>query len=149
MVPLKQENIAKIVLDAVFEVHSRLRTGRTGEGLPNMSPIRNRKSGVFITQILSYCGFSVFPYSFLFNFNVRSFKDGIKRVVLNDKNTYSTYSTLRFSFFLLTYGSRMAQAPEKFWVKFSRSAAGLVDIFFLSFHKFNSFLSGETGVLYL
>jgi GxxExxY protein len=48
---------------------------------------------IHIAQILSYLRLSGISLGFLFNFNVRSLKDGIRRVVLNDKNTYSTSST--------------------------------------------------------
>ncbi|GHV88082.1 hypothetical protein AGMMS50267_04420 [Spirochaetia bacterium] len=44
-------------------------------------------------QILSYMRLSGVSLGFLFNFNVRSLKDGIKRIVLNDKNTSSTTSS--------------------------------------------------------
>ncbi|MDR0656464.1 MAG: GxxExxY protein [Treponema sp.] len=48
------------------------------------------------------------PLGFLFNFNVRSFKNGIERIVLNDKDTYSTSATSRFFFFIRICGSRIA-----------------------------------------
>ncbi|MDR1248306.1 MAG: GxxExxY protein [Treponema sp.] len=40
---------------------------------------------VHVAQILSYLRLSGISLGFLFNFNVRSFKDGIHRVVLNDR----------------------------------------------------------------
>ncbi|MDR1148387.1 MAG: GxxExxY protein [Spirochaetaceae bacterium] len=46
-----------------------------------------------VAQLLSYLRLSGISFEFLFNFNVRSFKDGIRRIVLNDKKTFSTSST--------------------------------------------------------
>jgi GxxExxY protein len=42
-------------------------------------------SDIHTAQILSYMRLAGISLGFLFNFNVRSFKDGIRRVVLNDK----------------------------------------------------------------
>jgi GxxExxY protein len=45
---------------------------------------------IHVAQILSYLRLSGISLGFLFNFNVRSFKDGIRRIVLNEKKTFST-----------------------------------------------------------
>jgi GxxExxY protein len=135
MVTPEQERIAKIVLDAAFEVHSRLGPGllesayqtcllyelkergiyaETEKSLPVVYKgisldcgyridmlvekdkiiIENKSvkeiNDVHMAQILSYLRLSGVSLGFLFNFNVRSLKDGIKRIVLNDKNTSST-----------------------------------------------------------
>jgi GxxExxY protein len=53
---------------------------------------------IHVAQILGYLKLSGISLGFLLNFNVRSFKDGIRRIVLNDKKTSSTFltsSTLR------------------------------------------------------
>jgi GxxExxY protein len=44
-------------------------------------------SDIHTAQILSYMKLSDISLGFLFNFNVRSFKDGIRRIVLNDKTS--------------------------------------------------------------
>jgi GxxExxY protein len=48
---------------------------------------------IHAAQLLSYLRLSGISLGFLFNFNVRSFKDSIRRIVLNDKKTFSTSST--------------------------------------------------------
>jgi GxxExxY protein len=138
MVTPEQERIAKIVLDAAFEVHSRLGPGllesayqacllhelkERGINVESEKPLPVVYKGIHLdcgyridilvekdkliienkaikeindihkAQILSYLRLSGVSLGFLFNFNVRSFKDGIKRIVLNDKNPSSTYST--------------------------------------------------------
>jgi GxxExxY protein len=129
MVTQEQERIAKIVLDAAFEVHSCLGPGLlesayqtcllgelNGRGVfvESEKPLPITYKGMYIdcayrmdmlverdkllienksvkeitdihvAQILSYLRLSGISLGFLFNFNVRSFKDGIHRVVLND-----------------------------------------------------------------
>jgi GxxExxY protein len=55
-------------------------------------PVEELK-GIHVAQILSYLRLSGISLGLLFNFNVRSFKDGIRRIVLNDKKTSSTSLT--------------------------------------------------------
>jgi len=138
MVSAEQERIAKIVLDAAFEVHSSLGPGLLESAYQSCLLFELKQRGIFvesekplpvlykgikvdcayridilvekdkliienktvkkiedihIAQILSYLRISGISLGFLFNFNVRSLKDGIRRVVLNDKNTSSTSST--------------------------------------------------------
>jgi GxxExxY protein len=140
MVFPEQERIAKIVLDAAFEVHSYLGPGllesayqtcllgelkergifvESEKPLPviykgiridcayridilverNKLLVENKSikeiKDIHVAQLLSYLRLSGISLGFLFNFNVRSFKDGVRRIVLNDKKTSSTSSTLR------------------------------------------------------
>jgi GxxExxY protein len=135
MVSVEQEKIAKIVLDAAFEVHSRLGPGLLESAYQSCLLIELKQRGVFvesekplsilykgtnidctyrldmliekdkliienksvqeikdihIAQMLSYLRLSGISLGFLFNFNVRSLKDGIRRIVVNDKSTFST-----------------------------------------------------------
>ncbi|MDR1909907.1 MAG: GxxExxY protein [Spirochaetaceae bacterium] len=135
MVTPEQEIIAKIVLDAAFEVHSRLGPGLLESAYQICLLYELKERGIYaecekplpvvykgirldcgyridmfvekdkiiienksvkeindihIAQILSYMRLSDVSLGFLFNFNVQSLKNGIKRIVLNDKNTYST-----------------------------------------------------------
>jgi GxxExxY protein len=144
MVSPEQERIAKIVLDAAFEVHSYLGPGllesayqtcllgelkERGVSVESEKPlpviykgipidcayridilvekdkilIENKSvkelKDIHVAQLLSYLRLSGISLGFLFNFNVRSFKDGIRRIVLNDKKTSSTSSTLRLKNF--------------------------------------------------
>jgi GxxExxY protein len=132
MVRSGQEAIAKIVLEAAFEVHSRLGPGLLESAYQTCLLYELRERGIYaesekplpvvykgiqldggyridilvekdkiiienktvkeitdihIAQILSYMRLSGVFLGFLFNFNVRSFKNGIKRIVLNDKDT--------------------------------------------------------------
>jgi GxxExxY protein len=129
MVSQEQERIAKIVLDAAFEVHSFLGPGllesvyqtcllgelkQRGVFTESEKPLPVLYKGICIdcayridilvergkllienksvkqitdlhvAQLLSYLRLSGISLGFLFNFNVRSFKDGIRRIVLND-----------------------------------------------------------------
>jgi GxxExxY protein len=140
MVSLERERIAKIVLDAAFEVHSYLGPGllentyqtcllrelkergifaESEKSLPVIYKgihidcayridilvekdkllIENKSvkeiQDIHVAQLLSYLRLSGISLGFLFNFNVQSFKDGIRRIVLNDKKTSFTSSTLR------------------------------------------------------
>ncbi|MDR2629926.1 MAG: GxxExxY protein [Spirochaetaceae bacterium] len=135
MVSPEQERLAKVVLDAAFEVHSYLGPGllentyqicllgelkergifaETEKPLPVIYKgiyidcayridilverdkilIENKSvkeiKDIHMAQILSYLRLSGISLGFLFNFNVRSFKDGIRRIVLNDKKISST-----------------------------------------------------------
>jgi GxxExxY protein len=135
MVTPTQEHIAKIVLDAAFEVHSRLGPGLLESAYQTCLLYELKERGIYaesekllpvvykgirldcgyridilvekdkiiienksvkeindvhIAQILSYMRLSGISLGFLINFNMRSLKDGIKRIVLNDKNTSST-----------------------------------------------------------
>jgi GxxExxY protein len=74
MVSPEQERIAKIVLDAAFEVHSYMEPGLLESAYQTCLSAELKERGIF---------------------NVRSFEDGIRRIVLNDKKTFSTSSTLR------------------------------------------------------
>jgi GxxExxY protein len=139
MVSARQERIAKIVLNAAFEVHSYLGPGllesayqtcllrelqerdifvESEKPLPviykgiridcayridilveeDQLLIENKSvkeiKDIHVAQVFSYLRLSRISLGFLFNFNVRSFKDGIRRIVLNDK-TSSTSSTSR------------------------------------------------------
>jgi GxxExxY protein len=139
VVTSEQEKIAKIVLDAAFEVHSHLGPGLLESAYQTCLLYELRKKGIraetevalpvvykgvtidcgyridilvekdklivenkavkniddlHLSQILSYLRLSGISLGFLFNFNVKSFKDGMRRVVLNDK-TSSTFSTSR------------------------------------------------------
>jgi GxxExxY protein len=140
MVSPEQERIAKIVLDAAFEVHSFLGPGllestyqtcllselqergifaESEKPLPviykgtridsayridilverDQLLIENKSvkeiTDIHVAQILSYLRLSKISLGFLFNFNVRSFKDGIRRIVLKDTKTSLTSSTSR------------------------------------------------------
>jgi GxxExxY protein len=140
MVSPEQERLAKMVLDAAFEVHSYLGPGLLESAYQACLLRELKERGIFaesekplpvlykgipidcayridilverdkllienksvqeikdlhIAQLLSYLRLSGISLGFLFNFNVRSFKDGIRRIVLNDKKTSSTSSTLR------------------------------------------------------
>jgi GxxExxY protein len=131
MVTEEQENIAKKVLDAAFEVHSQLGPGLLESTYQTCLLFELKESGVFVecekplpilykgtkidcgyridmlvehdklivenksvkelndlhtAQILSYMKLSGISLGFLFNFNVRSLKNGIKRIVLNAKS---------------------------------------------------------------
>jgi GxxExxY protein len=136
MVTGEQEKIAKIVLDAAFEVHSYLGPGLLESTYQTCLLYELQKKGIraeaevalpvvykgitidcgyridilvekdklivenkavkniddlHLSQILSYLRLSGISLGFLFNFNVKSFKDGMRRVVLN--KTSSTSST--------------------------------------------------------
>ncbi|MDR3303738.1 MAG: GxxExxY protein [Treponema sp.] len=131
MVTEEQERLAKIVLDAAFEVHTYLGPGllesayqaclifeltQRGVSIESEKPlpvvykgtridcayrvdiavekdkliIENKSvkeiTDMHMAQILSYMRLSSISLGFIFNFNVRSFKDGIRRIVLNDKD---------------------------------------------------------------
>jgi GxxExxY protein len=135
MVTSEQERIAKIVLDAAFEVHSRLGPGLLESAYQVCLLYELKEHGVYVesekplpviykgiqldcgyridilvekdkliienkavkeindihkSQILTYMRLSGVSLGFLFNFNVRSLKDGIKRIVLNDRNSSTT-----------------------------------------------------------
>jgi GxxExxY protein len=135
MVTPEQERIAKIVLDAAFEVHSYLGPGLLESAYQTCLSGELKERGVFVerekplpviykgipidcayridilverdkvlienksvkeikdihvAQLLSYLRLSGISLGFLFNFNVRSFKDGIRRIVLNDQKTSAT-----------------------------------------------------------
>jgi GxxExxY protein len=77
MVTPEQERIAKIVLDAAFKVHSY-------KVLIENKSVKEVKD-IHVAQLLGYLRLSGISLGFLFNFNVRSFKDGIRRIVLNDE----------------------------------------------------------------
>ena len=127
MITNHQENIAKIVLDCAYDVHTQLGPGLLetayqacliyelkNKGLyidkekplpvvykgttidcgyridilfeHNKLIIENKAakqfSDLFLSQILTYMKLSNISLGFILNFNVRHFKDGIKRVVL-------------------------------------------------------------------
>jgi GxxExxY protein len=160
---LEQERIAKIVLDAAFEVHSYLGPGLLESAYQTCLLGELKERGVFVesekplpviykgisidcayridilverdkvlienksvkeiedihvAQLLSYLRLSGISLGFLFNFNVRSFKDGIRRIVLNDKKTFST-SRLHGRAAILSSGLRPAFdfAVKKFRVQ--------------------------------
>jgi hypothetical protein len=96
MVTPEQERIAKIVLDAAFEVHSRLGPGLLESAYQTCLLYELKERGLYVESEkplpIVYKSIHL-DLGFLFNFNVRSFKDGIKRIVLNDKNPSSTSST--------------------------------------------------------
>jgi GxxExxY protein len=127
MVTQEQENIAKIVLDCAFMVHSGLGPGLLENAYQKCLLYELQQAGLFaeeektvpliykgvhidcgyridivverdkliienktvseltdihLAQILSYMKLSNISLGFLLNFNVRSFKNGIKRVAL-------------------------------------------------------------------
>ncbi|MDR3304269.1 MAG: GxxExxY protein [Treponema sp.] len=129
MVSEEQERLAKIVLNAAFEVHTHLGPGllesayqacllfelkQRGLSVESEKPLPvfykgihidcayrldilvekdkliienksvNEIKDIHLAQILSYMRLSGISLGFIFNFNVRSLKDGIRRVVLND-----------------------------------------------------------------
>ncbi|GHT93198.1 hypothetical protein FACS1894140_6140 [Spirochaetia bacterium] len=131
MVTEEQENIAKKVLDAAFEVHSQLGPGLLESTYQTCLLFELKERGIFAesekalpvfykgtriecdyridilvehdklivenksvkelndlhtAQILSYMKLSGISLGFLLNFNVRSLKNGIKRIVLNAKS---------------------------------------------------------------
>ncbi|MDR3248330.1 MAG: GxxExxY protein [Treponema sp.] len=77
MVTEVQEHIAGQVLNCAFEVHSHL-----GPGLLESTYQTCLLNDLHLAQILSYMRLANISLGFLFNFNVRHFKDGFKRVVL-------------------------------------------------------------------
>jgi GxxExxY protein len=127
MITDEQEKIAKMTLDAAFEVHSHLGPGLLESAYQACLLYELRERGIFaesekplpviykgvridcgyridvlvesgkliienksvkeiheahLAQILNYMKLSGVSLGFLFNFNVRSFKDGIRRVAL-------------------------------------------------------------------
>ncbi|MDR1106698.1 MAG: GxxExxY protein [Treponema sp.] len=89
MVSSEQERIAKIVVDAAFEVHSYLGPGLLESAYQTCLLGELKERGIFAESEkplpVIYKGIPVDC----------AYKDGIRRIVLNDKKTSSTSSTLR------------------------------------------------------